>query len=168
MLSIKERLEQIKKETEEATSERALDFVGDYSIENINYFSDCVQEFADNSISVYYSDQFKYYEEHPTESEDALLELYDPNSIAEMIKKNGLYCLCCHAGVCGEYNEITSDLYQEEENIKRLLVVRYLLKNDLFNITEEQLEEILDTTDTTDTDSLEEIVDLINEMTTGE
>lgn len=143
-MTTKEKLFLLKEETEKECSENALGFVGDYSLDNIHYLSDSFSEFADNNISVYYSDQFKYYEEHATECEDALTELYDPNSIAQTIKKDGLYNLCCLAGVCGEYNEITGELYRDEENIKKLLVIRYLIKNDIYNLTDEQLTELLE------------------------
>lgn len=163
-MTTKEKLFLMKEETEKEVNERSLDYVGDYSLENINYLSDSFHEFADNSISVYYSDQFKYYKEHPTESEDALLELYDPNSIASTIKKDGLYNLCCLAGVCGEYNEITGELYEDEENIKKLLVIRYLIKNDIYNLTDEQLTEILEEAESCDSDRLDSVLDLINEL----
>lgn len=141
---IKERLETIKKDLEESMNNYSLDFVSDYSIESSSYFSDAVSEFADNNISVYYSDQFKYYEEHTSESEDALLELMDGESITQMIKKEGLYNLCCYAGVCGQYYEITADLYEDEENIKKLLVIRYLLKTEQAPTTAEKLGELLE------------------------
>lgn len=163
-MTTKEKLFLMKEETEKETGSAALDFVGDYSLEDIRYLSDCFHEFTDKSISVYYSDQFKYYEEHPTESEDALLELYDGESIADKIKKEGLYNLCCLAGVCGEYNEITSELYEDEENIKKLLVIRYLIKNDIYNLTDEQITEILEEAESCDSDRLDSILDLINEL----
>ena len=158
---IKERLETIKKDLEESMNNYSLDFVNDYSIESSSYFSDAVNEFADNNISVYYSDQFKYYEEHTSESEDALLELMDGESIAQMIKKEGLYNLCCYAGVCGEYNEITADLYEDEENIKKLLVIRYLLKTEQAPTTVEKLDELLEEIESSNFDRLSDLLDVL-------
>ena len=142
----KEILDQIKKEIEEETSDRALDFVSDYSLENNanDYLCDMFNEFADNNTSIYYSNQRKYFNEHSTECEDALLEFYDGDSIAEKIKKNGLDSLLCLAGSLGEYEAIYSELSQDEENIKKLLVIRYLLKNDFFAFPDrESIEELL-------------------------
>lgn len=159
---IKNYLEQIKKELESESSNSALDFVGDYSLDCLHYLSDAFHEFADNQISVYYSDQFKYYEEHATECEDALLELYDGDSIADKIKKEGLYNLCCLAGVCGEYNEITGELYNDEENIKKLLIIRHLLKKDIFVLDKEQIDDLLDESEDSHIDEGWQLMDLIN------
>lgn len=154
----------INKETSEQVSDYSLDFLSDYSLENIHYLSDCFNEFADNYISVYYSDQFKYYEEHTTECEDALLELYDGESIANKIKKEGLYNLCCLAGVCGQYNEITCDLWEHEENIKKLLVIRYLIKRDVVALDKEILDELLEQAEDTNNDNLEGLLDKVQEV----
>lgn len=143
----KELLENIKKELEERTSDYALDFVADYDLKHLSsdYLGDCFHEFADNNTSIYYSDQRKYFEEHSTECEDALLELYDGDFLAEKIKKEGLDSLLCFAGAIGEYDAIYNELANDEENIKKLLVIRYLLKYDLYFIeTEEELNELLD------------------------
>ena len=130
----------------EETSDRALDFVSDYSLENNenDYLGDLFNEFADNNTSIYYYDQRKFFKEHTTECEDALLELYDGDFIAEKIKKEGLDSLLCFAGAIGEYNSIYNELSQDEENIKKLLVVRYLIKNDFFAFPDrESIEELL-------------------------
>ena len=158
----KNLLETIKKELEESSNDSTLDFLGDYALEDIKYISDCFHEFADNYISVYYCDQFKYYEEHTSECEDALLELYDGDSIVDKIKKEGLYNLCCLAGVCGQYNEITGELYEDEENIKKLLVIRHLLKHDIFLFNEEELTDILDQAESIRIDEGWELLDIIN------
>lgn len=159
---IKELLENIKKELEETANDSTLDFVSDYEADSSAYLSDAFTEWADNSISVYYSDQFKYYEEHATECEDALLELYDGDSIAKKIKRDGLYSLCCLAGVCGEYNEITGELYQDEETIKKLLVVRYLLKYDIYNLTAEQVAEMLEEVEAANINRIDDLKDIID------
>ena len=160
---IKNYLEEIKKDLEEKISDSSLDFVSDHSLGDINYFSDAFHEFADNNISVYYSDQFKYYEEHATECENALLELCDGETIADKIKKEGLYNLCCYAGVCGQYNEIIGELYSDEENIKKLLIVRHLLKNDIFLIDKEQINDLLDAAESGNNDRADVFIYLISD-----
>lgn len=156
-------LENIKKEIESESDDLVLDFVGDYDIESVHYLGDCFHEFADNNISVYYCDQFKYYEEHATECEDALLELYDKDSIVQKIRDEGLYNLCCFAGVCGQYNEQTGTLYSEEEHIKKLLVIRYLLKNDIYLFDNEQINDILEQCEDYNIDEGSQLIDLIND-----
>lgn len=159
----KELLNNKKTELENECSDTALDFVGDYALEDLHYLSDAFTEWADNNISVYYYDQFKFYEEHTTECENALLELYDGDSIADKIKNEGLYNLCCLAGVCGQYNEITGELYNHEEKIKKLLIIRHLLKNDIFIFNEEQLQDILDSAESSRIDEGWELMDIIND-----
>lgn len=164
-MTTKEKLFLIKETTEKEMNDYSLDFVSDYEIDSSSYLSDAFTEWADNNISIFYSDQFNYYEEHATECEDALLELYDGESIADKIKKEGLYNLCCLAGVCGQYNEITGDLYEDEERIKKLLVVRYLIKHDLYNLSDEELDELLDEAESANINRIDELLDIIKNYT---
>lgn len=162
-MTTKEKLFLIKETTEKKMNDYSLDFVSDYEIDSSSYLSDAFTEWADNNISVYYSDQFNYYEEHATECEDALLELYDGESIADKIKKEGLYNLCCLAGVCGQYNEITGQLYEDEESIKKLLVIRYLIKNDIYILTDEKLEKLLEEVELANINRINDLLDIVNE-----
>ena len=98
------------------------DFVDDYyDITTSHYLDDNFTEFCDSSVSIYCKDQFDYYEENTTECEEALLELYDGEAMTEIIKKQGLYNLCCTAGVCGWFRENESKLWE----IERLLLNYY-------------------------------------------
>lgn len=159
---IKKKLYELKEQMEETASGYSLDFVSDYEADSSSYLSDAFHEFADNNISVYYSDQFKYYEENQSECEDALLELCDGETIMEKIKHEGLYNVCCYAGVCGEYNKITSDLYEDEEIIKKLLVIRYLLKYDIFTMTAEQVAEMLEEVEAANINKIDELKDIMD------
>lgn len=113
-------------------------------------------------------DQWNYYKDHSDECESALLELYDSESIANEIKSEGLYYLCCKAGLCGMYNENYQELSEDEENIKKLLVIRYLLKNDIYNLTTNELSELLDEAGGYGIDTTGELLDLVNEYTQKE
>lgn len=127
--NIKE-LERIKKELTEQMNGSAVDFSNEQDINYNDYLADLFHEWADNNTSIYYCDQHKYYEEHPTECEDALLELYDGDFLAQKIKQEGLYNLVCFAGAVGEYEAIYRELSQEEENIIKVLAINYLLEHD--------------------------------------
>ena len=167
-LSIIERKEnvlKIKRELEEQVNDISLDFVSYYDIETCSnhYLSDLYMECSDDHIGVYYSQQYKYFEENPTECEDALLELYDGESIAQMIKEDGLYALCCRAGVCYKYNKNYNELCEDEDNIKKLLIVRYLIKNDLFIFNKEELDKLLYESEDSNLDSLGSLLNIINE-----
>ena len=152
----------VKKALEEICNDTTLDFLGDYSLENVGYIGDTFHEFSDNNISVYYSDQYNYFVEHSTECEDALLELYDGDFLADKIKHEGLYNLCCFAGVCGQYEKQLQELYTNEAEIKKLLVVRYLLKNDIFLFNLEQLTDILEQAENNQIDEGEELLEIIH------
>jgi len=163
MKNTKEYLEQIKEELEENMNDCSLDFVSDYDIESDNYISDLFSEFSDNSVSVYYSDQRDYFNEHTGECESALLNLYGSDDLADYIKRNGLDGLICHAGVCGWYENTYSQLSEDEENIKKLFAIRYLLKNALFNLSEDEINEILEEVSDYHNDRTSDIVDIIKE-----
>ena len=159
----KERLEGIKRELEEGLNSISLDFLGDHDLTDSSYLSDAFTEYADGATSIYYSDQRAYFNEHSTECEDALLELYDGESLAKIIKEQGLDSLLCLAGACGEYNANYADLSEDEENIKKLLVIRWLLKNDIFTLEEEELAELLDEAADYHNDRISDLLDLVNE-----
>lgn len=114
----KAKIEELKREIEQYAEEQVLDFVSDYELQNINYLDDSFREFADNNTSLYYSEQREYYNEHRNECEDALLEYYDGDFIANKIKKEGIDSLICFCGAIGEYNNIFNELSQNEEDVK--------------------------------------------------
>lgn len=151
-----EALKSYKKELEEKMNSYSFDFANDYYIESDNYLSDLVNEFADNCISVYCYDQKQYYLEHPEECENALLELYDGDSLADIVKNEGLDALICKAGVCGEFNAITGELYEDKKSIIKVMLINHILENEeLFKDIEiNDLISIVDDSDTEDFDQL--------------
>lgn len=159
----KERLEGIKRELEEGLNSISLDFLGDHDLTDSSYLSDAFTEYADEATSIYYKDQRDYFNEHSTECEDALLELYDGESLAKIIKEQGLDSLLCLAGACGEYNANYAELSEDEENIKKLLVIRWLLKNDIFTLEESELADLLDEAADYRNDRISDLLDLVNE-----
>lgn len=157
----KDFLEETKKELEEHMNDISLDFVSDYDIESDNYLSDLFSEMSDNDISVYYADQEKYFNEHTRECEDTLLNYYNSDDLADYIKKNGLEMLICHAGVCGWYESNYSQLSEDEENIKKLLIIRYLLNKDIYTLSLEKIEALLDEAENTNIDRISELLDMV-------
>lgn len=120
----------------------AQDFVETYEATSSAYFCDAFQEFADSQTSVYYSDQRRYYNEHPSDCEDALMELYSPEDLADIIKKEGLGGLLCKAGAVGEYQSIENDLYNDFEKIKIILALDYIIEHGLL-FNEERLSDLM-------------------------
>ena len=138
------------------------DFVNDTSLKQIDYLSDAFSECADTFTSLYYSDQRDYFNNHPQECENALLELYGDDTLANIIKNEGLDSLICKAGACGIYQANLSDLYEDEDEILEALTLEYLEEraDDFPSLTESQLSDLLDECHGKDPD---EIIDLLGE-----
>lgn len=124
---LENKFEELKNEMSDTY---ALDFANNYGVSDSNYICDAITEFADNNTSIYYSEQREYYNDNPEECERALLELYDPESIADFIKDSGLDSLICKAGALGEYEAISGEIYEELENIILYIIIGYLLDAD--------------------------------------
>ena len=159
-------LEGLKERIENEVDGYSIDFVNEHSATDNDYIDDDMRDFADNNTSIYYSDQRAYYNEHSSECDDALLELYDADSIAQEIKDNGLDYLICKAGALGEYEAIYRALYDDKENILTLIAINYLLDNfdeweEVF--TDEEVDDLLSEVECMDCDRFNEIGDLIDE-----
>lgn len=158
--TLKELCEQVR---EKMKNSYALDFVNETIATDSAYFSDSFSEFADNNTSIYYSEQREYFNENTSECEDALLELYDSETIADIIKNEGLDSLVCKAGALGEYMAIERELYENEDDIKRALIIDYLLDNldcvDIDNCNCEGLREFIDNLDCVDMSRIDELID---------
>ena len=137
----KNALQNLRDDYLTALNDLSIDFVRDRALSDGDYISDSFSEYADSAISIYCSDQHNYYIDHSEECEDALLELYDPESLADIVKKEGLYSLCCKAGVAGAYLENERQLYEDQEGITKILIIDYCLNCDIY-LTEEQIEEL--------------------------
>lgn len=162
--TIKE-LEDLKSKLISEMNEESEDFAEYVDLEYTTYYDDVISEYCDSAISVYYSDQFKYYEEDPSEAEDALLELYDSESIANIIKDRGLNELCCLAGVCYKERQIREEINEDEKSITQIIIINYLLKNSDKNIINEN--DIIDDIDILSDEiyeDFEELRDKVNEL----
>lgn len=137
----KKTLEQMREGFYNYMNNISQDFANDHALSDGAYISDLFTEYADGAISIYYKDQYNYYVDHSGECENALIELYDGDSLAEMIKKDGLYNLCCKAGVCGAYLENLNMLEDDRDNIIKVLIIDYCLNTDKF-LNLEQIEDI--------------------------
>lgn len=168
MKNIKDLLNQIKEDLEQEASDFVLDFVSDYEASDSVYLCDAFTEFADNNTSIYYCDQRAYYNEHAQECEDSLTMLYSGEDLAQLIKERGLDGLICYAGAVGEYEAIYRELSDNEETIKKLLVVRYLLKHDLFTLSEQDIDTLLNDVSVANIDRLSDLEDMIKEKTESE
>ena len=120
----------------------AQDFVDSYEATSSAYICDAFQEFADSQTSVYYSDQRRYYNEHSSDCEDALMELYDPDGLAAIIKESGIDGLLCKAGAVGECMALENDLNSDFEKIKIILALDYIIEHGLL-FNEERLSDLM-------------------------
>lgn len=163
-------IKKTKANTLEGMNEISRDFVNESALENIRYLSDHFHEQADQMTSVYYADQRDYFNNHPQECENALLELYDKDSLADIIKNEGLDSLICKAGACGEYEANLSDLYENEDEIKEALTLKYLEEHadDFEGFKESDLEELLNKTHYNEPDEIMELLaDIVRALDEG-
>jgi hypothetical protein len=156
-----EALQAMRDDLSNSVSASALDFVETYEATSSAYFCDAFQEFADSQTSIYYSDQRRYYEEHSSDCEDALMELYGPNGLAAIIKESGIDGLLCKAGAVGEYQSIENDLNSDFEKIKIILALDYIIEHGLL-FNEERLSDLmLELEDIDQNDHIDAIRDII-------
>lgn len=156
-------LDDYRKELESKINSISLDFANDCYIESDSYISDAFTEFADSMTSIYYYEQKQYFYEHTEQCENDLLELYDSGTLAEIIKKEGLESLICKAGACGEFMENERNLYEDQNEIIKILLVNHVLENmELYEeFTSEQLIEIIEDSDTQDLDQFSDFCDYL-------
>ena len=154
---LKTFLEDMRIKLKDAMNLISIDFVESHDIDTYSYLSDGFREVADNCTSLYYADQKEYYYNHAEECDNALLELYDSDSLTDLIKREGLDGLLCKAGACGEYEANLNELCEDENKIKRILACEWLL---------DRLDEITASTDEIESafDELDRL-DEANEMT---
>ena len=145
-------------ETYALLNDISKDFADERALSDSDYISDSFTEYADSAVSIYYTDQYNYYVDNSEQCENALLELYDKDSLADMIKKEGLYNLCCKAGACGAFMENERELYDDLLNIKVCLIIDYLLNiNEYLELAD--IEEIAEQ----DLDRWDDYADQVNE-----
>lgn len=153
-------------EAREILTGYSKDFATDYDLATMgDYFGDEAWEFADNNSSIYYYDQRNYFNEHSEECEDALIEIYDGEWLADYIKKNGLDALLCFAGAVGECEAIRCELEDNRIEILTALAFEYL--HDQENINElsiAKLNEIIALIDNLSDEDTYEVKDGIDEL----
>ena len=154
----KQILEQMRAESYALLNDISKDFVDDRALSDSDYISDSFTEYADSAISIYYTDQHNYYVDHSEQCEQALLELYNKDSLADIIKKEGLYYLCCKAGACGAFMENERQLYEDQENITICLIIDFLL-----NINEYLKPSDIEEIGAQDLDRWDDYADQVNE-----
>lgn len=161
-----EKLNSLREELEADMNGSAWDFANDHDICDSYYLSDAFTEWADSNTSIYYSDQREYYYNNSEECDFALTMLYDGATLGDMIRKQGLDSIICLAGACGEYEAIYNELSDNEEEIKKLLVINHLLEleeEEIAPLTDNQLAELLEEAGARNINRINELLDLVNE-----
>ena len=161
-----EKLNSLRDELEAEMNGSAWDFANDHDIADSYYLSDAFMEWADSNTSIYYSDQREYYYFHSEECDFALTMLYDGATLGDMIRKQGLDSIICLAGACGEYEAIYGELSENEEEIKKLLVINHLLEleeEEIAPLNDSQLNELLEEAGARNINRINDLLDLVNE-----
>lgn len=126
-------LEELKNELgelEKNLNDISIDFIYCWGIDNSSYLCDAFTEHADNSTSIYYSDQKEFYNNNVELCEDALIEFgYNLNDLLK--EGDSLNDIICKAGAIGEFAKNERELYENEEEIKKALLLNYCIENNI-------------------------------------
>lgn len=159
MLTIKEFLEEKKKELESQMNSLSIDFVNDLDYRDSGYISDDLVDYADQNVDIYYSDLFEWAKDNYSYIEDYVKEFGIDAQNFDFIK--------IIQG--GQYLEKYEELSQDEDKIKALLYIHKMLNLD-DEILEQEIEEELENNienildgSWCDLDKYEEYEDVINE-----
>ena len=154
-------LEELKnelKEIEKKLNDISKDFIGDWSIDNAQFLCDAITEYADSHTSIYFSDQKEFYNNNVELCEAALIEFgYNLNDLLK--EGNSLTDIICRAGAVGEYSKNQKELYEDEEEIKKALLLKYCIDNNIL-INLEDIDYILNIFEI---DRLNDILDCLND-----
>lgn len=141
------------------------DFVSDYSLDGDHYLSDLFTEYADGAISIYCSDQHNFYIENEDWCNQCLEDFYSNEDLGKLIKDKGIDGFIEHAGAVGWYEKNYHSLSSNEEDIKVLLAVKWMINNlDTLIIDEDTINNVIDTIrNDNNIDQLSDIKDIIME-----
>ena len=127
----KERLSYIREAAYSNMWDISKDFVGDWRADSGAWICDAFSEYADGAISIYTRDQLNYFVEHQDECETALLNMYDAQSLYDVIKNEGLVSLEAKAAVYCMYENNYNHLSEDTANILICILIDWLIGHDL-------------------------------------
>lgn len=127
------------------------DFIFDYSASDSAYICDAFTEFAGSRVDIYYSDRAKWFGEHWDLVTDANDELGSTGDVMQDIAQ-------------AQFLQLERELYDDIEDIILALAYKYLMDNEIEELTEEQIEIVEAITCEIDNNNrLEDIADYCNE-----
>lgn len=157
---IKILLEDKKEELKRQMSDISCAFCGDYSdITRDNYICDAITECADGQVDIYTSDLLEWAKSNYEYVEQAIDDFgvaKNSNGRADFVQTI----------VSGQFIKNEEELNRDIEEIVELLIINYLLEQDI-EIEEETIEELLDDVKYTinSANYFSDILDKINEYT---
>lgn len=151
-----EQLTKLLTNLEKGVDAYCLDFADNYGLNDNEYISDCISEFADNKTSIYYSDQKQFYYDNEDVCNEALIEF--GYSLDDLLKEGYLLDdLICKAGQIGEFYSIESELNNNLDDILKIMIIKYAIVNDLEIDTD-----IIENINCCDYDKFENLLELFN------
>ena len=150
-------MKNIIKELENKMNDYSVDFVNDYYNADSMYLCDAISEFADSNTSIHYSSIMEYISNNPEAVNNAINEFGWDGCGKDIYK----------AGQMAEYQEIQNDIYDDLDNVIKLIAYKKAYNNyDLINPTEDQNKAIDDIDcEGIDTDSrIEDIEDYVKSI----
>lgn len=151
-----EQLTNLLTNLEKGVDGYCLDFADDYGLNDNEYISDCISEFADKKTSIYYSDQKQFYYDNEDVCNETLIEF--GYSLDDLLKEgDSLDDLICKAGQIGEFYSIESKLNNNLDDILKIMIIKYAIVNDLEIDTD-----IIENINCYDYDKFEDLLELFN------
>ena len=156
----KQELIEYKEDLEREMNDISVDFCANQTADDSAYICDAITEYADNEVHIYYSDIFDFAKEHYDYVEQAIEEF----GVATNGKKVDLLRTIQQ----GEFLYNEEQLYDDLEDIVKLVAVNHLIDNDI-ELDEEQTEELFDKLEGIDNnDRFDDILDAIKDVMGGE
>lgn len=151
-------LEELKDNLKAGMNDISIDFASDYDITQDDYISDLFCEYADNRVDVYNSNLLewaKYNYEYIEEAIDEYGDVAkDPSGRADFMRTIQQ----------GQFLYYERQLYEDAEDIIKLLAINYLLENEDEVETEmdnDRIDEMLDDIDVDTNDRMSDIKDVV-------
>ena len=103
------------------------DFVNDYKATHSDYICDAFRSFADGCVDIYYSDRAKWFADNWALVDEANAEFGQSGDVMQDIAQ-------------AQFLQVERELYDDIEDIILALAYKYLVDNEIEELTEEQIE----------------------------
>ena len=127
-----QHIDTLRNDLKSSIDDLSSDFIADWGdLTNNSYISDAIREYSDTQIDEYTSDLLEWAKSNRVIIENANADLGTTTGIIEQIMQ-------------AQYYNNTNILYQDIDNIIKLLALEYMVLINLDNVTKDIIDNILD------------------------